>query len=367
MPLISIIIPYAGAHKEVVKQAVASCLWQSFQDIEVIVINDSKSPNHQFVDERVHVITTDNTSHGTNRAAIARNAGVARARGEFVVFLDADDYLLPKALEVLLRGHVTHDKTYTYSSHFNGHHHMRPPEYVQEKYRDFNIHPITCLIPTNAVRAVGGFDEYAPGWEDWTLFLRLAIAGYCGHFVRGAIFVYRDELSVNHIIDTRGGRELMDRVLKPYKKDGRIDMGCCGSDAKKITTRRVVASMPEISYQEVGSGMTVLEYYGDMRGTATWRHPVSGRIYRAGRNSAASSLIVPNEDVEWLLQFKFRRVMPSQELVPPPEPALVVIESEPDPETSTLMQTLEAAPYTFAQDVESSVQDGGGKRGRRRS
>lgn len=357
MPLISIIIPYASKHATAVRQAVASCIYQSFTDWEAIVVNDSAGADIQFVDKRVKTINSYNNV-APNRAAAARNKGLAHAQGLFVVFLDADDYLLPKALELLLRGHITHDKTYTYSSHYNGPHHMRPPAYEQEKYRDFNIHPITCLIPTNAVRAVGGFDEQAPGWEDWTLYLRLAIAGYCGEFVRGPIFVYRDDLSILHIKDAAGGKELMERVIAPYKKNGRIDMAkCCGGGPDKITTQRVVGSLGGIDYADAGPGMVVLEYYGEMKGASTWRHPVSGRTYRAGRNNALSSILVPIEDVDWLLQFKFRRVMPTQPLTPPPvEAEVVVIEAPVEPvNVVEAPQDLTASATIDATALEASI------------
>ena len=325
MALVSVVIPYHEAHAQLVLQAVASCLWQSFSDIHVIVVNDSKQPDWQFADARVRCVNSYalNRNEQKNRAAVARNYGTQFVDSDYVVYLDADDYLLPRGLEVLLRGHVTHDYAYTYSSHYNGKFHMRPPEYKQETYKSFNIHPITCLLPTHAVKHVRGFDEWAPGWEDWTLYLRLAMAGYCGYFHRGPIFVYRDEYSINHVQDVAGGSALMERVLLPYQDQlGAITMACCGSNDKQ-SARRVVSTFSPISAD--GDGLITLEYVGDMQGTATWRHPRSGRIYRAGRNPANRIIRVSSEDVEWLEQFKFRRVMSEQPHVPPPPPAEAIV------------------------------------------
>lgn len=324
MTIITVVIPYHHAHATVVKQAVASCLFQSFQDFEVIVVNDSPLPNHKFVSSKVRTVSSYGQHVKKNRAAVARNYGTKFANSDFVVYLDADDYLLPRALEVLLRGHLLHNRTYTFSSHYNGGHHMRPPDYSQEKYKFFNIHPITCLIPTNAVRDVGGFDEDATGWEDWTLYLRLAIKGYCGEFVRGPIFVYRDEHSINHKIDVQGGLELMEQVIAPYKKNGDIVMAACCGGGDRTNVQRVVSSMSSIGADD--SGLITLEYTGDMQGTATWRHPVSKRLYRAGRNPANRIIRVSPEDVSWLEQFKFRRIMPEQPLVPPPVDAPTILE-----------------------------------------
>lgn len=334
MALITVVIPYHKAHAELVKQAVASCLYQTFNDIHVVVVNDSDLVNHQFVDTRVRVINSYHLHKSKNRAAVARNFGTQYVTSEYVVYLDADDYLLPRALETLLRGHVTHDRSYTYSSHYNGTHHMRPPEYNQRTYELFNIHPITCLLPTVLVNAVGGFDEDAPGWEDWTLFLRLAIKGYCGQFYRGPIFVYRDEHSINHVVDVQGGQALHDKVLESYRKNGAISMAACCGGGDKTSARRVVSAMTPIGADD--SGLVTLEYIGDMQGTATWRHPTSGRVYRAGRNPANRIIRVAPEDVAWLERFKFRRVVAEQPLVPAPVAAAVVLNEESAPESESI-------------------------------
>jgi cellulose synthase/poly-beta-1,6-N-acetylglucosamine synthase-like glycosyltransferase len=346
MPTVSIVIPYHKAHATVCLQAVASCLYQSVQDFEVVLVNDSELPNYTFQDNRIRTVNSYGLKLGKNRAAVARNYGTQHAVGEYVVYLDGDDYLLPAGLEVLLRAHINHDKTYTYSSHYNGQFHMRPPDYNQKTYESFNIHPITCLLPKNAVMTVGGFDEDAPGWEDWTLYLRLAISGYCGEYHRGPIFVYRDEFSINHIQDVAGGTELMERVIKPYKQNGAITMAACCGGVDKSAARRVITGLPQI--EPVEDGMIMLEYVGDMQGTSTWRHPLSHRVYRAGRNPANRYLRVPAEDVAWLEQFKFKRAMPEQQFVPAPAPAEVL----------TIAQDIAPVEVlTIAQDELSDIDD----------
>lgn len=71
-----------------------------------------------------------------------------------------------------------------------------------------------------------------------------------------------------------------------------------------------------------------------MQGTATWRHPTSGRVYRAGRNPANRIIRVAPEDVAWLERFKFRRVVAEQPLVPAPVAAAVVLNEESAPESA---------------------------------
>ncbi|MFZ8802021.1 MAG: glycosyltransferase family 2 protein [Candidatus Calescibacterium sp.] len=98
-PLVSCIIPtYNRAH--IVGRAIRSVLNQTYKNIEVIVVDDGSQDNTQEVvlsikDERIRYIRL----HRNFGAAFARNIGIANARGEFVAFLDSDDYFLPEKIE----------------------------------------------------------------------------------------------------------------------------------------------------------------------------------------------------------------------------------------------------------------------------
>jgi glycosyltransferase involved in cell wall biosynthesis len=98
-PLVSCIIPtYNRAH--IVGRAIRSVLNQTYKNIEVIVVDDGSQDNTQeavlsIKDERVRYIRL----HRNFGVAFARNIGIANARGEFVAFLDSDDYFLPEKIE----------------------------------------------------------------------------------------------------------------------------------------------------------------------------------------------------------------------------------------------------------------------------
>src|SRR4029453_18350957 len=94
-PRVTFIVPcynYAGY----VSQAIESLLSQSFQEIEVIAINDASPDNTaevlaQFADDERVVIVTHTKNFGNIRTY---NEGIAHARGEFVGVMSADDYCL---------------------------------------------------------------------------------------------------------------------------------------------------------------------------------------------------------------------------------------------------------------------------------
>lgn len=346
-PLVSIIIPVAAAHAGHVATAVASCRWQTIPSWEAIVVNDTGRPLRSQGDDRVRVIDAPQ-GHGKRRASVARNAGIAAARGVFTIFLDADDYLLPDAIATFVAGHARHEAAYSYGHHYGLNRagewaQFRPPEYnraprandrshstagpdPQPTIQGCNLHPITAFVPTWCLREVGGFDEDAPGFEDWTIWLRLAIAGFCGERIFGPTFVYRIYEGISHQPDAAGGQALMNAVTAPYRRasTGDIDMAGCGCGGGAATAKDMARQLAQTFGQAAtaDTGQAILEYIGPGTGTQSFRHPASKREYRAGNNPARKYIAVPPEDVDYLLGLGFfARQRPPAPFVPPPEVA----------------------------------------------
>lgn len=95
--LVSVIIPcYKQAHY--LREAIESVLKQTYPDFEIIVVNDGSPDNtSEVASEYSEVKLVCQNNQGLSAA---RNAGLRHSRGEFIVFLDADDRFLPEALEV---------------------------------------------------------------------------------------------------------------------------------------------------------------------------------------------------------------------------------------------------------------------------
>src|SRR5918997_500688 len=103
--LVSVVIPcYNQAH--FLGEAIESVLSQTYPHFEVVVVDDGSTDNTQEVAARypgVRYIRQENQG-----LAGARNAGIRRSNGSFLVFLDADDRLLPRALEAGLKALKEH-------------------------------------------------------------------------------------------------------------------------------------------------------------------------------------------------------------------------------------------------------------------
>lgn len=102
MNRLSVIVPIYNAEKYL-KRCVASILSQSWQDLELILVDDgSKDGSGQLCDELASSDERCKVIHKPNGGvSSARNAGLAAATGEFVAFVDSDDYCAPDMYEKL--------------------------------------------------------------------------------------------------------------------------------------------------------------------------------------------------------------------------------------------------------------------------
>jgi len=101
-PLFSVVIPVYN-RAEALRRALRSVLDQSCQDFEIVVVDDGSADHPDgvvgaFGDPRIRFFRQDNRGGGA-----ARNAGIDRARGRLIAFLDSDDVFLPAHLDTMQR------------------------------------------------------------------------------------------------------------------------------------------------------------------------------------------------------------------------------------------------------------------------
>lgn len=100
VPIISIIVPVYNSEKYL-DECIKSIREQTFKDIELILIDDGSTDrsweimeNHRSQDNRLIIIQQNNKSAGA-----ARNNGLSKMKGEYVLFIDSDDFIHPELLE----------------------------------------------------------------------------------------------------------------------------------------------------------------------------------------------------------------------------------------------------------------------------
>ena len=104
-PAVSVIIPLYNAEKYIA-DCLDSVLAQTFQDFEVIVVDDASTDNSRaivesYVEKFGGRLIVTNLKENSGSGAMPRNKGLLLSQGEYIFFLDADDMITPTALEEL--------------------------------------------------------------------------------------------------------------------------------------------------------------------------------------------------------------------------------------------------------------------------
>jgi glycosyltransferase involved in cell wall biosynthesis len=181
-PLVSVVIPcYNQAH--FLGEAIESVLSQTYPHFEIIVVDDGSTDNTSEVasdHQKVRLIRQENQG-----LSAARNAGLYQSRGEYIVFLDADDRLLPEALEVGVKELGAHPKcAFVFGYHNNiatdgsplatSHPpHNEPDQYLALLHRCY-IRMHAVMYRRSVFETVGGFDTSLGASEDYDMYLRIA-------------------------------------------------------------------------------------------------------------------------------------------------------------------------------------------------
>jgi len=174
---------------------------------EVVVVDDGSTDGsldvvRPFLDAGVRLVKRRNGG-----IEAASNVGIAMARADKIVRVDADDYLLPGYLEAIVPLLEDSGSTFAYPDYIvidgNG------DALYEEALPMFNPKEIRSrgdflatgtMYLKEVVHAFGGYDESTPncGLENYQLILRLLQAGYKGVHLPGALFAYRrHELNVS--------------------------------------------------------------------------------------------------------------------------------------------------------------------------
>ncbi len=185
---ISVIIPTYN-RVAYLKEAIESVLRQTFQDIEIIVVDDNSTDNTREMvasyKDRVKYVFQENKERGA-----ARNNGIIHSEGEYIALLDSDDMWLPNHLEICLRAlkeapeadlsfsgsYIIDEKSGIISkmklSRFNGH----VLKDIVSNYSSGGCNASSCLIRKNIFSRTGYFREEKElsGSEDWEMWARIS-------------------------------------------------------------------------------------------------------------------------------------------------------------------------------------------------
>ncbi len=299
-PAVSVIIPVGPGHAGNVYNALDSLEAQTFRNWEVVVVNDTGQDLPVWLTKAYPFATFVDTT-GSVGAGAARNAGVRASTAPMLYFLDADDHLAPKCLQLLMATWLTEGGA-IYSDYY-GVTKVKPEDrarveedvvFYDEKtgklvvrghledydydrmlrepilentrgYYPYVWAPVNTLVERKVFDDVGGFNEDLESLEDWAFWLVVARTGLCFYHVKEPLFVYNfvDGRRRDFALNNHGELKLLPRIHRLVQKVKPMPCNCGGGNRRSPTVldKTVVAN---------GNGTMQVLYYPPGKG----QHPL---------------------------------------------------------------------------------------------
>ena len=170
----------------ILERVVDACFEQTVSpsEYEVVLVNDGSTDDTPAVIERAQQRATCRftvINQPNSGLAKGRNAGIAQASGERIIFIDDDVLPLPNFVEEHLRSHAEKPKAIVRGGAINveSFDDLPPPIWSVRNYSGNYFWTTNVSLPLMTIRAIGGFNESFSeyGWEDIDVGLRLRFGG----------------------------------------------------------------------------------------------------------------------------------------------------------------------------------------------
>lgn len=210
---VSVITPTYNREKYI-KKCIDSVLNQTLKDIEFIIIDDGSTDNtskiiSEYTDSRIKYVKQENQGIGKSR-----NNGVKLAKGEYIVFLDSDDYLEQDALEKMYKKALDENLDIVVSDYYDFYLNGKKVENKINRFENTNLIDNPSIIndinlgPSNKLFKKTLFENaYFPGnikYEDMPLVtLVLKKANLIGHIEKPLFNFLMDNVSETTVRDER--------------------------------------------------------------------------------------------------------------------------------------------------------------------
>lgn len=308
-PKVSVIIPVGPGHNETVIKALDSVVAQTNDSWEAIVVNDTDDhiDLSGFPHTRLCKTVTSRSGPG-----VARNVGASVAKGEFLVFLDADDWLHIGFIERCLRAYNEGAKEYIYTDaalHKGETIDIFSAEDIEcADQLTKGKHAVTVLMPIGMWRDYK-FDEAMKGWEDWDFFIGASSNDWCPVHLKETLVAYDMHSGTRRDWSAKNNKGLLQYVRDKWADyyEGVKKMGCGGCQKMARSIRPTTSE--SMSSEIKNSDSVLIEFTRTDGGSITYRGVVTGNRYRFGPDEGHKMKWVNRADAEsFLLRSEFRKV-----------------------------------------------------------
>ncbi len=221
--MISVIIPVYNQAKELL-ETLKSIISQSYQDLEVIIVNDGSSDGVETIFQNFIIKQESNLSfyffnnHKNLGAPTARNKGFSKSSGDYIFFCDADAVIKPKALEIMLETLENEPEiSYVYSSFKWGRKLFKVGEFSESKLKkEPYIHTMSLIKRSDFPKV--GWDEKIKKFQDWDLFLTMLEQGKQGFWIDKVFFKVKPGGTISYWLPSFAYKYLpFLKAVKDYK------------------------------------------------------------------------------------------------------------------------------------------------------
>jgi len=265
-PMVSVIIPVSKNHTNLVIDAIDSVEGQSMRNWELIVVFDS---NEELNRESFPFAKFLHTGGGKGAGA-ARNLGAKHATADLLLFLDADDWLRPTALETMVTAYLAGGENEIIYSDYAGRAYIDNAEanklsaanrligmsqtgeaiikHSAYDYDCFNAQRkpilnnrgefyiwclVSSLVPKKWHNEIGGFDENMESWEDWDYWIRFAKAGKCFTRIGEPLVDYRFYTGTRREDGGQLHQQLVQYMRTKYERMENVPCGGCSKNRQQ--------------------------------------------------------------------------------------------------------------------------------------
>lgn len=368
-PVVSVVIPVGPGHKDLLIDALDSLEAQTFRQWEAIVVWDIEKPEPSDAIYKAYPYIRSYHTEGHKGAGHARNLGARQARGDFLIFLDADDWLLPDCLSAMIeawsaepaiiytdymgkavvddvdklapdlqkriydRNPRTNETLIGYrSADFDCELAVRQPEKTGMAHMPYFVWcNVTALIPKVWHDEIDGFDESMSSWEDVDYHWRLARNGRCYTRIESELMVYRFHTGHRRQVGLHDHQSIVEYLRDKYEESEPMGCGCKGNgrvrpSVVRSTQVNPLARMTE-SVEAMASNMNdqdliMVRYEHPNKG----QHAVVGSMTKTkyGFRAGGDSFLVKKADIDaqphLFKVIEHRPEAPKQTIAPPSAP-----------------------------------------------